>query len=85
MWGDLFTKTWQCWNNQGDKLPNAYWLHDKAHDELLMDAMAGEVRARSVCINVYVELASDCIDIRSLISCACSEESRVATFIFAIH
>ena len=50
MWGDQFTKTWQCWNNPGGKIPNAYWLHDKAHDELLMDSMAGQVRARAVYI-----------------------------------
>ena len=59
MWGDHFTKTWQCWNNPRDRIPEAQWLHDKAHDELLMDSMAGQVRARAVYINIYVELASD--------------------------
>ena len=51
MWGDLFTETWQCWNHKGDRIPDANWLYDEAHDEQLMDAMAGEVRNRAVDIH----------------------------------
>ena len=55
MWGDMYTKTWQCWNRQGGKIPDVYWMHDKAHDEQLMDSMAGQVRARAVHIySMYV-------------------------------
>ena len=45
MWGDMYTKVWQCGFYPADKIPDAHWLHDKALDEHLMDSMAGQVRA----------------------------------------
>ena len=55
MWGDEYTKTKHCWGGLLKLLPSwAYWMHDKAHDEQLMDSMAGQVRARAmyVCLGL---------------------------------
>ena len=48
MWGDMYIKTQQCWSHSWIKTPDANWMHDKAHDEQLMDSMAGLVRDRTV-------------------------------------
>ena len=48
MWGDEYTKTRQCWNSLLTmQSSQAHWMHDKAHDEQVMDSMAGLVRPRS--------------------------------------
>ena len=54
MWGDMYTKVWQCGHYLIPKTPNAHWLHDKALDEYLMDSMAGQVRAKATLYLVYM-------------------------------
>ena len=73
MWGDMFTETWQCLNQKGAKVPDANWLHDKAHDEQLMDSMAGQVRDWAIYIYIYISVYSAF----TVVSSACSEESVV--------
>ena len=58
MWGDHFTETWQCLNQKGAKVPDANWLHDKAHDEQLMDSMAGQVRDWAIYTSLVCIVAS---------------------------
>ena len=47
MWGDMWIANRQCWDEPNwqwlPRAPVVYWMHDKEHDKVFMDSLAGLV------------------------------------------